>query len=382
MRPALRAGLQSLWRDQDTVQIGVDSRRAVAISGARRAADVIRLLDGSRSREEILAQASLRGVPAPVCERVIALLATAGAVIDFPADSLRSMPHELRLQLSPVFAAASLASQDSDGGVRLIARRSATAIHVRGDHLIADLIADLLTRSGVAAGRADTAPVASDRARDLVILVGYPPLEQLAELQRWRLPHLLVCISEAIGVVGPLVQPGRSACLRCLDLTRAGRDSAWPLILAQLPGSRMDATAGDPVLATAVAAQAAAQALAFADRPGMDAVTANGTLELALPGWQWRRRTWLPHQACTCGSFDSAAGHRRGPAQPQPGPDSAQADYSDERAERGPQRAAGHHAPTEHAKALEREYHAGDRSQRAHGDQQSAQHDGSPFASS
>jgi hypothetical protein len=68
----------------------------------------------------------------------------------------------------------------------------------------------------------------------------------------------------------------------------------------------MDETADDPVLATAVAAQVAAQALAFADRAGMDAVTANGTLELALPAWQWRRRTWLPHHACTCRSWDSA----------------------------------------------------------------------------
>jgi bacteriocin biosynthesis cyclodehydratase domain-containing protein len=304
----LRAGLQSLWRDHDTLQIGVDSRRAVAISGAHRAADVIRLLDGSRSREEILAQASRSGVPTDVSERVIALLAAAGAVIDFPADSLRSMPHELRLHLAPALAAASLARQDSDGGVRLIARRSAAVMQVRGDHVIADLIADLLTNSGVAAGGADITPGSSDRAPDLTILVGYPPLEQLAELQRRRLAHLLVCVSEAIGVVGPLVQPGRTACLRCLDLARAQRDSAWPLILAQLPASRMDATAGDPVLATAVAAQAAAQALAFADGLGTETVTANGTLELALPAWQWRRRTWPPQHSCTCGSFDSASG--------------------------------------------------------------------------
>jgi hypothetical protein len=31
-------------------------------------------------------------------------------------------------------------------------------------------------------------------------------------------------------------------------------------------------------------------------------VTADGTLELVLPDWQWRRRTWLPHPACRCGA--------------------------------------------------------------------------------
>ena len=25
-------------------------------------------------------------------------------------------------------------------------------------------------------------------------------------------------------------------------------------------------------------------------------------LELVLPDWQWRRRTWLPHPACRCGA--------------------------------------------------------------------------------
>jgi bacteriocin biosynthesis cyclodehydratase domain-containing protein len=306
MRPALRAGLRPLWRDQDTVQLGVDSRRAIAVAGARGAAHVIRLLDGSRSRDQIVADASRLGVPAPVAEHVIALLAAAGAIIDFPADALRSMPRELRLHLVPVLAVASLSSQDADGGVRLLARRSVAVVQVRGNGAIADLAADLLTRSGIAAGVTDTEQLTNDRDPDLTILVGYRQPEHLAELHQRRLPHLAVCVSEAIGVVGPLVQPGRTACLRCLDFARVDRDSAWPLILAQLPASRMDATASDPVLATAVAAQAAAQALAFVDRPEQDAATVNGTLELAMPTWQWRRRSWPPHQACTCGGVESA----------------------------------------------------------------------------
>ena len=34
---------------------------------------------------------------------------------------------------------------------------------------------------------------------------------------------------------------------------------------------------------------------------------ANATLELVLPGWQWRRRSWRPHPGCSCGSH--ARGH-------------------------------------------------------------------------
>ena len=118
-------------------------------------------------------------------------------------------------------------------------------------------------------------------------------------------PHLAVSASEAIGVVGPLVQPGRSACLRCLDLTRAERDPAWPLILAQLAGADAGPPACDAVLAAAVAAQAAAQALVFIDRGAADAVS-NGTLELVLPGWQWKRRTWQRHPRCGCGKPGAA----------------------------------------------------------------------------
>jgi len=55
------------------------------------------------------------------------------------------------------------------------------------------------------------------------------------------------------------------------------------------------------VLAAATAALAAAQALAFIDRCCAPAAV-NGTLELVLPDWQWQRRGWPPHPACTCGA--------------------------------------------------------------------------------
>ncbi len=137
---------------------------------------------------------------------------------------------------------------------------------------------------------------------DLAVLTGTPDRELAAWLMRDQIPHLAASAGEAIGVVGPLVLPARSACLRCLDLTRTDRDPAWPLILAQLAGRQPDPPACDAALAAAVAAQAAAQALAFIDRTDRRAgPVTNGTLELVLPSWQWRRRTWLPHRDCACG---------------------------------------------------------------------------------
>jgi hypothetical protein len=296
--------LLPLWRDDDTVQIGVDPRRAVAIAGMKHATDVISLLDGSRDRTEVVAEAGRRGVPTLVAERVLTVLAAAGVLIDYPAALLRSVPADLRRRLRPVLAAASLGSQDGDGGAWLLARRAATKVAVSGADPLADSLADLLTRSGLAARRGQPAEGADV---DLLVLVGHQSPSQTAELLRFPHPHLTVTASEGIGVVGPLVWPGSTACLRCLDLTRAERDPAWPLVLAQLSCRSVDPPACDPVLVAAVTAQAAAIVIAFADGDGaLTRAAVNGTLELIAPGWQWRRRSWRPHPACCCGASTTA----------------------------------------------------------------------------
>lgn len=300
MRPALRLGLTATWRDRDTVQLGVDARRAVAVTGMSEAADVIRLLDGSRDRDQVIADASSSGVPAAVADRVLTVLAAAGVLIDYPAQLLRLLPHELRRLLLPVLAVASLSGQDSDGGARLLARRTETTVAVIGCGPVAAAVADLLTRSGLSARREQ--PGAPGGQADLSVLVGYQQPEHVAELVRLRRPHLAVLATEAIGVVGPLVRPGSTACLRCLDLTRTELDPAWPLVLAQVAGRDADPAGCDPILEAAVAAQAAAVAVATADRAPLALAAVNGTLELVLPAWQWRRRSWRPHPGCACGS--------------------------------------------------------------------------------
>jgi hypothetical protein len=294
--------LLPVWRDRDTLQIGIDSRRAVALTGMAGLAWVIGLLDGSRDRAQVIGVAVDHGVPAEAAERVLALLATAGALDDFPAGTLRVLSPPLRARLAAELATVSLARRDGDGGARTLARRLAARIRIHGGGRVGAGLADLLTTSGISgvthAGPADAGPARPD----LAVLIGRHPLELRASLMRERIPHLAASADEAIGVVGPLVVPGRTACLRCLDLTRTDRDPAWPLILAQLAGRKPDPLACDATLAAAVAAQAAAQVLDFTDRAAAAGAVTNGTLELVLPGWQWRRRTWPRHRDCTCGS--------------------------------------------------------------------------------
>jgi bacteriocin biosynthesis cyclodehydratase domain-containing protein len=319
MRPALKPGLLAVWRDRDTLQIGIHPRRAIALTGMAGTGGLLRLLDGSRDRAQVLAAAEELGIPGATADRMLTLLAAAGALHDFPAGSYRALPEPSRRRLLPELATAALAHGDSDGGARMLARRRAAWIRVQGTSRPALAVAALLTAAGVGrvstGGPAGTGPGAcpappptgfatgAGPARpDLVVLAGPHYPELAAALVGAGIPHLAVTAGEAIGTVGPLVLPGRSACLRCLDLHRASRDPAWPRILAQMAAQQPEPAACDAPLTAAVAAQAAVQILYSVDRASPPGAVINGTLELVLPGWQWQRRSWLPHPRCGCGS--------------------------------------------------------------------------------
>ena len=320
-----------VWRDRDTLQIGIDPRRAVALTGMRGAAGLISLLDGSREHHQVLAAAQDQGISAAAADRIIGLLAAAGVLADFPASTLRGVPDGTRTRLAGELATVSLAHGMADGGARALARRQAATVRVYGTGPVGSGIASLLAASGVGhvvctgpvgqpgrrRGRParppnrrprQTAPPTQPGGRgqpDLTVLTdGYPP-ELPAALVADRVVHLTAGASEAIGVVGPLVVPGETACLSCVDLARTDRDPAWPLILAQLAGPDAQPAACDAALAGAVAAQAVVQALAFLDRAGSPGPVRNGTLELVLPGWQWRRRSWQPDARCRCSTWSS-----------------------------------------------------------------------------
>ena len=343
MRPALKVGLRPLWRDSDTLQIGVDPRRARALTGLGKAAAVVSLLDGSRETGEVVATAGRYGIREEVAHRVIELLASAGVLDDFPANTRAALPDYLRARIGPELACAALAYGHGDGGAAVLARRRAAFARVYGAGRVGACVATFLAASGVAwvscldtgtAEPADVTPAgvgAADigtsraaavaravrrvapevrtadehgRLPDLAVICGLPDPVLLDALMRDRVPHLVVRAEEAIGVVGPLVLPGRWTCLRCVDLSKAARDPAWPRILAQASGAGAlpaGIVACDTVLAAATAALAAAQALTFVDRACRPAA-ANGTLEVVPPEWQWQRRDWPSHPACGCGA--------------------------------------------------------------------------------
>ncbi|MEU8102602.1 thiamine biosynthesis protein ThiF [Nonomuraea muscovyensis] len=134
---------------------------------------------------------------------------------------------------------------------------------------------------------------------DLVILAPAGPLDRVLvnELMELGIPHLLASAFEGHGSVGPLVLPGRTACLHCIDLTRRDGDPAWPVVTALLGGYPPGEIACDTTLATLVAATAAGHTLAYLD--GHEPAVTNGTSDV-MPDWRWRRSAWHPHPECRC----------------------------------------------------------------------------------
>ncbi|TAM84063.1 MAG: hypothetical protein EPN43_12825 [Jatrophihabitans sp.] len=153
-----------------------------------------------------------------------------------------------------------------------------------------------------AAPEADTEPPGPETPVDLAILADDEPVDpdRREALHRQGRAHLTVAVGATRGVVGPLVLPGLTSCLRCADLHRADRDPAWDSLAVQLTIPRRGPVGTDCALATVVAGTAALQALSFLD--GEEPATIEGTLELHLPDWRLRRRSWPLHPDCGCGT--------------------------------------------------------------------------------
>lgn len=235
---------------------------------------------------------------------------------------------------------------------RVARRRADSQVEVRGDGPLALAVAAGLARAGVGAVHARTsgpvgpadllatglgpAMLGHDRARvaapllaatapgvrtsspgrtppDLLVLTDVLAhrLDEADALTGRAVEHLVVRLRDGRGVVGPLVLPGRSACLRCLDLYRTGLDPGWPALAAALADRCGTA---EPGVLVATAALGVAQALRALDGPAVGGAappTLDATLELDLDTGSVVTRPWAAHPRCPCGAAGAAG--PRGP---------------------------------------------------------------------
>ena len=322
-RPVLSPGLARLWRQDGSLQLGRTPAVARVLPDAGTHREALALLDGSRTLEQVLHLC-------PDAAPLLAGLTDAGLLVDVDDLVPVGLPPDDRERLAPDLS--SLALVHGAGAARALQARRRARVVIHGAGRVGAPLAGLLDTAGI--GRVEVRDDRPTRATDLGLGgltaadTGRPrgtavgerlrtsattpelALVVLADdtvsdgsgladlLCRTGVPHLTARVEERTGTVGPLVRPGWSSCLACLDLTRRSLDPTWPSVVAQVPRRGPSTAACDGVLAMAVAAQAALQVLQLLE--GSDPASVGATLELTVPGWAWRRRTWPRHPGCSC----------------------------------------------------------------------------------
>ena len=226
-----------VWRDPHRIQVGTDPDRAVVLEFADPAcARILDLLDGTRTETRVLREAANHGIAAEDATAVLTVLRRAGYVVDAHALRAGRLTDTTRRRLAPQLTALALRNAGTGAGVG-----ASAAIHRR------------------------------------------------------QAAHLAVSVRDGTVVLGPLVRPGLTPCLNCLDLHRRDRDPGWPAVAEQI--GRGGADAVEATTALAGAAYAAAEVLAHVD--GALPRTLGATVEITTPG-QPIRRQWTQHPECGC----------------------------------------------------------------------------------
>jgi bacteriocin biosynthesis cyclodehydratase domain-containing protein len=171
-------------------------------------------------------------------------------------------------------------------------------------------IARVLAASGVNVSVAEHPDELAAAHPDLAIVVGHfvlTPSEHTHWLRR-DVPHLPVVISDSAAEIGPVVTPGVTGCLLCVELHRRDNDPAWPAIATQLIGRTSHALT--PVLIAETAAETSRMALHRLGRVGytvFDHTPADSHTSVRIDHATGRRDESLRfrHPDCGCQQVDN-----------------------------------------------------------------------------
>jgi hypothetical protein len=331
----LRPGTPVLDRGDGEVQLGTDPRWALVVGGLSEA-EVAWLCEGASRRHVSLDRAARRfAVTDARRAEIMRLLARCGYLV----PPVPRSPGGTTAPADGAADASTLAAlrPDGAGGVTLAerARRTvgisglgrlgaALALHLAtagiGTLVLDDRSPVQTTDTGLGGYRQGDIGAPRERALGDVLAERHPRTavvheldgepdavvvveadvvqpERYARLLGVAVPHLPVVVREADVVLGPLVLPGRSACVGCWARHATDEDARWPW-LARALRERPDDRAQETTLAALAAALAGGQVLALLD--GARPVAVGATLEVALPEALPRVRPVQPHAGCGC----------------------------------------------------------------------------------
>ena len=199
-----------------------------------------------------------------------------------------------RLDIASSLAALSSWHHDPPAA---IASRMASSVAVVGDEQWASVVRDSLGTSGLHysddASSADVTIVCASLPADApeAVLTTTP-------LQFQDRRHLPITAFRGRASIGPLIEPGFTACLRCAYLHHRDADSAWPTMMTQwLQYHANHSLPPDPLLALHCAVHAATMIRAWVDAPG---VQTPRRVVIRSPEFSAQERSVLPHPACGC----------------------------------------------------------------------------------
>lgn len=326
-----RAGLARTVRGSRSLQLGVGADAFVLEGLTATDWQLLGLLERAPARTALLAAVERVGLPRARCEQLLGLLAAAGALVE-PADG--TAPDGTGRATGRAAGRAAVRDDvTAGGGPGRAASLAGAEVAVVGGGGLGVLLAVTLAAAGAAtsalvddatvsatdvlpggAGHGDVgrraAHVAAEavhRVRpdvrtacpedpDLVVLVSAQVADAPAGtplVQRGTL-HLPVVVRADDVVVGPLVVPGRGACLHCLDLHHRDLDPGWPDAVRLLRRGHPRA----PVPAVATATVVSGLVTTVLTAPDL-LLRAGVEVRLEPSGaTTWRR--WAPHPVCGC----------------------------------------------------------------------------------
>lgn len=272
-RLVLDPQLPVLIRPSGRIQIGWDPETSLILTppatvDPQALVAVLGLLDGRTSRPGVVWRAVERGITPADMSTILSELEEAGLLR--PAPTLPDPAPIVRVHGRGPLADA-ISNALAVGPARV----------TRSTHFTADT--DVATWNCLCVVLTDDL-VVDPRLVDALLVAG--------------IPHLHVRLRDGRGVVGPLVLPGSTSCLRCADLTRSDADEEWPHVAAQLLG-RVGHAGPATVLATA--AVALGQLEVVLSRTASPApVSLDATLEIDLGAHRFAVRRWPRDPRCGC----------------------------------------------------------------------------------
>ena len=308
--PWVRDDVSLAWRDDTTIEVGDGHRRAIIDHVDRPIVSWLMSLTGARNLNDALAAAQATGLGEDRPRQLLRLVQHTGLLDDAAClpSLLRGAAPALRDRLGGDLAASRHVHGTPARAMAAIDLRLSATVAVHGDNPLADLVCLALTQAGVlsivrelrlSSSSRRSRRVADERSCHVLCDSLHP--DAAAEALALDVPHLAVASWGDRGVVGPMVLPGITGCLRCRDLHRADADSAWPRVAVQRRRPRTPPV--HSALAHVVAAWSALQVIALIEAgigTQESIPTAGAAMIFTLPGGAPRSESRPAHPLCGC----------------------------------------------------------------------------------